>query len=93
LYGRRRGDRECSACRRECKRGSRSGCKRGSKSGRRGGGGTPQRHAKESRQGGKVGDAQKMAYIRTNNSNGLKGADEEILLSVVDVLDDDEEDV
>jgi len=32
-----------------------------------------------------------MAYIRTNSSSGLKGADEEILLSVMDVLDEEEE--
>ena len=35
--------------------------------------------------------AQKMAFIRTNSSNGLKGANEEILLSVVGVLDDEED--
>ena len=34
-----------------------------------------------------------MAYIRTNSSDVLKGADEEILLSVVVVLDHDEEGV
>ena len=34
---------------------------------------------------------EKMADICTNSSNGLKGADEEILLSVVGVLDDEED--
>ena len=34
-----------------------------------------------------------MAYISTNSSDVFKGADEEILLSVVDVIDRDEEGV
>ena len=37
--------------------------------------------------------AQNMAYIRTNSSDVLKGADKEILLSVLNVLDHDEEGV
>ena len=37
--------------------------------------------------------AHKMAYIRTNSSlGGKKGADEEIRLSVMDVLDEEEAD-
>ena len=38
--------------------------------------------------------AHKMAYIRTNSSSlsGKKGADEEIRLSVMDVLDEEEAD-
>ena len=37
--------------------------------------------------------AQKMAYICTNSCSGSKGANEEMLLSVMDVLDEEEEDV
>jgi hypothetical protein len=34
--------------------------------------------------------ARKVAYIRSNSGSGVRGADEEVMLSIADVLDEEE---